>query len=208
MTFCPLCPFSPGTATGIFIPPEQIFPLFPVCKEAGFLSTRQIFTMKKTIALTMLLFACLQMFGQVEIMGAGISISYDTSIVEPPIFTTEFVNSDNLQFSTNGDQVTIRILGAHDCIPFTRHTKWAAFPKGIEECDHSWVYAAEDDVNVKQEFQTMQFCQCGCTVTTNEARICSKCYRHETRTRFDGWDLVVKEDSEYMKILKIANSRN
>lgn len=127
-----------------------------------------------------------------------------------PTFGQGSGTSQTITFSSGGSVELAESLGGtivisgldYDCVEFTRYTGWDVGFVGDSSCHHLWVYALEADVNPSRGYTTLQYCQCGCTTTTNEARLCEKCYRGEVRARFNGWDLVVKEESTYSKLLK------
>lgn len=103
-----------------------------------------------------------------------------------------------------GDQaVTISCtasMGAIDCKPFESFSNWEAKEDGVKTCEHSWVYAEYGDVNRETGITTLQYCPCGCTDHENQARICSKCLRHESRVRTYGYNQVPKPVSEYKRL--------
>ena len=103
----------------------------------------------------------------------------------------------NLFGNINGQ---IIVSGRYDCIPFTGFSAWKSDFIGHPDCIHEWIYAEFEDINSNSGITLMVYCQCGCPVHTNEARICKGCYRHESRTRTDGHNIQMKEDSEYIKL--------
>ena len=88
-----------------------------------------------------------------------------------------------------------------DCKPFESFSNWEAKEDGVKTCDHSWVYAEYGDVNWDTGITTLEYCPCGCADHENQARICSKCLRHESRVRTYGYKQVPKPVSEYKKLL-------
>jgi hypothetical protein len=163
---------------------------------AAYFILKQLF-MKKAILSTALFLACLSVFGQ------GDSTN----------FTITFTSGKGVDIieattSTTGTGVITITGAAYDCVPFTRYTAWNVGFEGDTLCEHDWVYANEEDVNEERNYTTLEYCQCGCTSSTNEARLCEKCYRGEVRVRFDGWDVVVKEESAYSKLHKKAQKKH
>lgn len=107
--------------------------------------------------------------------------------------------------STAGTGITI--LGAgYDCVAFTRYSEWRHEFAGDSLCAHSWVYAEEWDVNNILPFgiSTAMYCPCGCSTQTSEARICERCFRGEFRVRYEGFDMVIREESTYSRLRKKA----
>lgn len=122
-----------------------------------------------------------------------------------PKFTTEIVPGDGVSITYSEGFITITGAG-YDCVPFSRHTEWESSFEGDTACTHAWVYAEEQDVNNISglHISTDVYCPCGCSTTTSEARICEKCYRGEFRVRFDGFDMVMREESAYSKLRRKA----
>lgn len=123
-----------------------------------------------------------------------------------PNFTTEVVPGDGISITASGTFITITGAG-FDCVPFTRFTDWQANFQGDSTCTHAWVYAEEQDVNeVAKPYITLEYreCPCGCSSQTSEARICERCFRGEFRVRFEGFDIVMREESAYSRLRKKA----
>ena len=119
--------------------------------------------------------------------------------------TTEIGAGNGVEVERNGDYITIT-WAAYYCIPFSRHTAWESSFEGDTACTHAWVYAEEQDVNNINglHISTDLYCPCGCSTATSEARICEKCYRGEFMVRFDGFDMVMREESAYSKLRRKA----
>lgn len=85
------------------------------------------------------------------------------------------------------------------CVPYTKHSEWA--PSDTMTCIHDWVDAEWDDVNWNSHITTLQYCQCVCESTYNEARICRSCLFLQNRTTTKGQHFETYE-SEFAKLLK------
>lgn len=91
-------------------------------------------------------------------------------------------------------------IRAIDCQPFESLSNWEAKEDGVKTCDHSWAYAEYGDVNLDTGITTLEYCPCGCYDHENQARICAKCLRHESRVRTYGYKQVPKPVSEYKRL--------
>ena len=122
-----------------------------------------------------------------------------------PKFTTEILPGNLVSISQNDAEITI--VGAHyDCVAFTRYSDWRHEFAGDSLCVHSWFYAEEWDVNNILPFRISSgmYCPCGCSTQTSEARICKRCFRGEFRVRYEGFDMVIREESTYSRLRKKA----
>jgi hypothetical protein len=90
----------------------------------------------------------------------------------------------------------------YECEKWDKYSEWEVqSPSQKEDCGHEWVYAEWKDVNESSGITTLAYCPCGCGDSENEARICSKCYLHQTRVHTYGYSQK-RRQSEYTKILE------
>lgn len=120
-------------------------------------------------------------------------------------YAADYPTGDGIIISTSGTGITI-VGAGYDCVAFTRYSEWRHEFAGDSLCAHSWVYAEEWDVNNILPFgiSTDMYCPCGCSTQTSEARICERCFRGEFRVRYEGFDMVIREESTYSRLRKKA----
>lgn len=94
-------------------------------------------------------------------------------------------------------------IGAYDydCEYYSTETDWESADTAKSVCVHSWLYAEMQDVNEIKPYVNAVYCPCGCGHNEIQARVCSKCRRHETRIVTWGYRVVKKAVSPYKKLM-------
>lgn len=90
---------------------------------------------------------------------------------------------------------------SYDCQSWEKFSGWISTTDTNIICDHDWVYAEKNDINVNSNMVLAVYCPCSCGGYENQARICSICKKHETRIRTYGSKPIMRV-SEYKKLIE------